>query len=385
MHDVIVVGAGPTGCYVARELTRRGYRVLVLEEHQLVGEPVHCTGIIGAEVFRRFDLDPGSIETQLCSARIFSPSGQSFRVASKDPRAVVVDRSQFDRHLAGQALSHGASFLLGMRVTDVRPTEQGVYVTAGDRHSSHTFPASLVILATGVERSLTERLGLAQPAEQMLTGAQLIAETADLTEVEVHFGQTTAPGGFAWAVPGNGHGCRIGLVCRDRPQGRLRAFATRLEQRGAIGRPQGPIRCRPIPTGGRTPSYTDRVLVVGDAAGQVKSTTSGGVYYGLLGAEAAVAVADEALQQHDVSASRLAVYEQTWRARIGVEQAAGRLCRRLQSGLRDRDLEALFWVARRTGLPRVLSRLRFDWHATSLLSLLWREAGAGGAAIQPAR
>ena len=100
MQDVVVVGAGPTGCYAARELAARGYEVLVLEEHADVGEPVHCTGIVGLEIYRRFDLDPSCVEAVLSSARFFSPRGQTLTVTAEEPRALVVDRRQFDRLLA---------------------------------------------------------------------------------------------------------------------------------------------------------------------------------------------------------------------------------------------------------------------------------------------
>jgi flavin-dependent dehydrogenase len=114
-------------------------------------------------------------------------------------------------------------------------------------------------------------------------------------------------------------------------------------------------------------------MVIGDAAGQVKATTSGGIYYGLLGADAAVRAADRALRTADLSATKLAGYEHQWLGQIGAEQRGGRVLRRLHATLSDRDMEALFWVARRTGIPRVLGRLQVDWRTAGLLTVLWRD------------
>jgi flavin-dependent dehydrogenase len=153
----------------------------------------------------------------------------------------------------------------------------------------------------------------------------------------------------------------------------LNDFAAALERRGAIRRNGAQIRCRAVPCGPRTPSFSDRVLVVGDAAGQVKATTSGGIYYGLLGAEAAVVTADRALRAGKVSSAHLAEYEEAWLSKIGAEQRTGRVLRRIHGALSDRDMDRFFWLANRSGVPRLLSRLRFDWHTSGLLTVLWRE------------
>jgi len=56
MYDVIVVGGGPAGCYTASLLGQQGFDVHVLEEHAVIGEPVDCSGVIGAEAFEKLEL-----------------------------------------------------------------------------------------------------------------------------------------------------------------------------------------------------------------------------------------------------------------------------------------------------------------------------------------
>jgi flavin-dependent dehydrogenase len=294
-------------------------------------------------------------------------------VAAEEARAAVVDRSRFDRALADQAEGDGAEILLGTRADGIEVSDDCVTVSGWRRGEPFDLHASLAIIATGTDSILTQQLGLSQDSGEIVFGAQLFAEPGDLEEVEVHIGPSLAPGGFAWAVPANGHGCRVGLVAKEPPRALLNQFVQRMEERGAIRRNGGSIRCRTIPAGPRMPSYTDRVMVVGDAAGQVKGTTSGGIYYGLLGSDAVVRTAHRSLRAGDCSAGELAYYEHQWRRAIGAEQRTGRALRKLHATLRDSDVEALFWLARRTGLPRLLSRLSFDWHSSGLLTLLWRD------------
>ncbi len=371
MCDIIVVGGGPIGCYLARELAHRGYRVTVLEEHPVVGDPVHCTGIISLEAFDRFGLNRAAIAAALDRVRVVSTSGLSFTVAPTESRAVVVDRVRFDQALSQEAMDAGAEVFPGTRVTRVAVGEDGV-VAEGQRDTeSVRFRGSLLVLATGVDQTLSRPLGLARTRAGWLSGAQLTSEMRTAADAEVHLGRTVAPGGFAWMVPSGGDTCRVGMLTRDHPRPRLEAFAETLRNRGMIG-DHGRAICRPVPCGPRLPSFADRVLAVGDAAGQVKTTTGGGIYFGLIGADAAVETIHRAFAKGDMNAVALAEYERTWTASLSAEQRLGRKLRNYLHSLRDRDVDTLFRFLMATRVVDGLGELDFDRHCAGLLEVLGR-------------
>ncbi|RLC69312.1 MAG: hypothetical protein DRI26_09390, partial [Chloroflexi bacterium] len=109
---------------------------------------------------------------------------------------------------------------------------------------------------------------------------------------------------------------------------------------------------------------------VGDAAGQVKPTTGGGVYYGLLCAEVAADTLDRALATGDFSESLFSGYERAWREMIGRELRIGYLARRLYGRLSNRQVDQLFHIVKSRGIHERLLRsaeLSFEWHSDAIL------------------
>ncbi|MFQ5924946.1 MAG: NAD(P)/FAD-dependent oxidoreductase [Dehalococcoidia bacterium] len=366
MYDVVITGAGAAGNYLAYKLAGLGYKVVVFEEHERIGEPVQCTGIIGAECLDRFPLFEGAVLGEVSSSKLFCPSGRELRISRGSVQAYVVDRAAFDRALAEKAQQQGAQYLLGSRVEDITVLDNRVRVeTEGER----TFEAKTVVIASGFGSQLAQRLGLGRVGD-LAMGAQAEVSVDYIEELEVYFDQDVAPGFFAWFVPAAEGRALVGLFSRRNPGAKLRNLLESLFRQGKIVSPQveisyGGIPLRPLPK-----TYLKRVIVVGDAAGQVKPTTGGGIYYGLLCAEVAVDTLHRALSTDRFSERLFSRYQKEWKQRIGRELRIGYFGRRIYERLTNHQIDKIFDIIESRGIHQSLlqsSDLSFDWHGDIIL------------------
>jgi geranylgeranyl reductase family protein len=372
LYDVIVVGGGPTGSYAACRLAEKGCRVVVLEQKRKVGEPVCCTGIIGEECVNLFAIEDNVILRQVNAARLFSPSGNMLGLWREETQACILDRAAFDVAMAGRAQKAGVDYILNSPVKDIAIERDKVSVEVSHQGGGLNFEARAVIIASGSGSRLCERLGLGSVGD-FTVGAQAEVETVGVDEVEVYFGREIAPGFFAWLVPTSPPMARVGLMSRKNSGVYLGKLMASLLAQGKIASSEvelsyGVVPLKPL---GRT--CGERLIVIGDAAGQVKPTSGGGIYYGLLCADIAANTLHQALEDDDLSARRLSRYERGWKKKLGRELKTGYWARKLFERLSDRQIDRIFEIVKANGIDEALLKARdlsFDWHSKTILRLM---------------
>ena len=370
MYDAVVIGAGPAGLFASLRLAQSGLRVTLLEEHQVIGDPVHCTGILAREAFDQFDLPGSVILNELTTARFFSPSGLDVVYNTRTIEAVAIDRMAFDAALAERALRAGVELRHECRAVGVHVHKDGVVVSVARHADVH---ARICILACGGRYALHRQLGLTVPSLFLHTAQrELPVESPD--DVEVHFGSHVAPRGFGWVVPirrGARFYARIGVMSEDRAPTYFERMVARVSERWGVEPVEGAPRQKILPLNRIAKTYGERLLVVGDAAGLVKPTTGGGIYYSLVSASIAAEVSVEALCEGDLSAGRLAEYERRWRERLEDELDTQLTFRTLAQRMPDEDIEGLFELARTDGvMPIVRRTATFNRHRQLIVALL---------------
>ncbi len=372
LYDVLIVGGGPVGNYVAYKLADMRYGVVVIEQKNELGEQVCCTGIISQECVNSFFIADDIVLRRANSATLVSPSGRSLRLWRPEPQACIIDRAGFNVAMARRAQDEGAEYMPGSLVKNIEIVDDRIRVEAARQGEKLNLEARAVVIATGFGSGLTQRLGLGKVGDFVM-GAQAEVEVIGVDEVEVYFGKEVAPGFFAWLVPTLPPKALAGLLSRRSSGLYLRKLMTSLMARGKIVSDEADLSYRGISLKPLARTYGDRLVVVGDAAGQVKPTTGGGIYYGLLCADIAANTLHRALESGDLSAKSLAGYEQEWKKKLGWELKIGYWARKFYERLSDAQIDKAFDIIKSKGIDEALLKeedLSFDWHGKAISRLI---------------
>jgi len=373
LYDVAVAGGGPVGSWVAYRLAGMGHKVVVVEKKADLREPVCCTGIIGKECVDRFDIDEDVIFRWANSASISSPSGTLIHLQRQEPQACILDRPAFNVSLASRAQDRGVEYLLSSPVNGIEGRDDRVRLKCeGCERGTEFIEARVAVIASGFGSKLVDELGLGGAGDSVM-GVQAEVETGGVDEVEVYLGQKVAPAFFAWLVPTSPKRALMGLISRCRPGFYLRRLMSSLADQGKIASAESELSYGGVALKPLTKTYSNRVIVVGSAAGQAKPTTGGGIYYGLLCADIAADNLHRALESDNLSAKSLANYQKRWKKELGWEMKLGYWGRRFYELLSDRKIDRIFDIIKKNGIDESLLKaddLNFDWHGRVILRLI---------------
>ncbi len=327
MYDIIVVGGGPVGATAARLSAEAGLSTLLIEEHAAAGHPVQCAGLLSSSAFAECEVTDRSVLNTIQGARIVSGKGSELLFDAGKTKAYVVDRAALDREMVQAAAAAGADIRMKCYADWIKP---GLITTRG-AGGRDEIPHRICIAADGPRSGIARSAGLPRP-KYLLGGIQAdIILRRDPRFVELH--PDASSDFFGWVIPISETRARVGLCGLKDIPARFSAFIRNYSETS--------VHCvtGAIPLGPPEKTYSDRLMVCGDAAGLPKPTSGGGVYTGIRSARHAVATAVRAFEVENTSAEALYTYQRLWKADLGRELALGLKLFEMRGRLNSEDID----------------------------------------------
>ncbi len=356
--EVVVIGGGPVGSTFAAQTA--SCSTVVIEEHDEVGSPVQCAGLVHPRVVELAHAE-GTVLNTITGFRLVFPGGRNMEVRSNEPKAVVIDRARFDQICSTRAEDEGADMLTGREFKGFRREGHKLRLKLHGPNGPEEMTTDLLVGADGYKSRVGKEAGIG-PAREVVRGIQVDLDVRmdEPSLVEVLIGDKVAPGFFAWVLP-CGDFTRVGLGVGNDNGAPSKYLTALIKKKGLEDAERLKMISGAIPIGPPKKTYADNILIVGDAAAQTKPLSGGGLYTGMRAARWAAMTAVEALKSRDLSAKRLAEYEDRWRADIGKELDRGLLIRRAFVKMTDKKLDEVGRLLDRDDAKDVLATGDIDY------------------------
>ena len=350
IYDVVIVGAGPSGSTTAYYLAKEGFNVLLVDKFNFPRDKT-CGDGLTPRALQILD-DMGILDTlnkvgyRSNKLELISPKGQvaSAPLPKKENLCdylLIVPRLILDNIILERAMSSGANFQAPIRVTGIEQENNIMLIKGEQRAKAITFRARMVIHATGANTKLLLTTGLLKKMPQMVLAARTYYDgiTSTVDAVQCRFDNISLPG-YGWIFPVSdtsvnvGIGLfRAGLASRWMPKTAHNAFDTFIQspplQKLLDGaRQASPIKGFPIRVDfARSPSFGERTMIIGEAAGLVNPITGEGIDYGMESGKMAAEHLTHMFAIGDFSLKQLAEFDKQLRQRY---QRLFVLCDRLR-------------------------------------------------------
>jgi geranylgeranyl reductase family protein len=354
-YDAVIAGGSISGLMAAREIAKKGHSVLVLEEGFEIGTPDHCGGLVSTSALSELGVEPTqkTFDSTIDSALIYAPSGKNMEINSKKQKVIVINRRELDKQVARQAEQSGAE--IRVKTGFKEKTKFGVKTTDGE------IRCKTLVDCRGVGALINnERDGVLLSAQY-----EVYADWIKDGRVEVYFDNIKYPGFFAWIIPsGNGTG-KVGIAGREiNVSNMMKQFLKSKGNHSTIRKIFAPIWIKgPIKN-----FVTGDIVIAGDAAGQSKPTTAGGIYSCGMGGIFAGNAITKYLESDDKS--HLKQYQKDWHDKFGREFEKQRLARKILERIDNKTIDSIFDTITPEITDKISNKDDFDFHASSIVKLL---------------
>jgi geranylgeranyl reductase family protein len=377
IYDAAIVGAGPAGSWLARELARNGFGTILLERSSRWGEPNFSSAVAPEGVVDEFGLARSAVAARWTTGKVYGPR----TVVTWDfgrAAGVVFDFRELKAALMREAAALGVEVRLG---TTVKSAQPGADVTSVLTTDGQTIEARVVVDASGWAGVLADQFGVKRDKRDPVVGVELICRTDSMPaaferNVEFYFGHRWSPHGYAWVFPMSTAEVKAG-VCVYRlkrfPRLKLGEILNKfvasvpwlkgceiVERHGGFGYLRG----------GVSEHVSGNMIAIGDAADQINPMAGEGIRHALHSARIAHGVICRAL--HSANVAELKQYNRLWKDYVAHRWKACAITAELLYRFAPDSVFEFF--TRRFGklTPEEALEVAFDYRSIRLLATFFR-------------
>ena len=345
-YDVVVVGGRVGGSTASLFASKSDVDVLMIEKRQEIGTPVQCAEGVTYGTFETLDIKPDEkyIRSRIKGAHIHAPDGRRISYEGGLAEGMVLDRKIFDKELAIKSAKSGTDIMMKTTVKDLIIENHKVCgVVAKHLGKTIEIGADVVIAADGIESNIARLAGIEtiKNPKDICSCAQyeMVGMDVDPEYLNFYFGEKIAPGGYLWIFPKGDGVANVGLGIRssvETPISYLNKYVSSWDATPVE------LNIGGVPlTGPIDKTYTDGLLVVGDAAGQIDPITGGGIHTTISCARSAGEVAAQSVKEEDNTSKFLKKYQDRWKDKLGKNLDNSVKYRKIADKLNDDDMNAL--------------------------------------------
>ena len=353
--DVVIAGGSVAGLICAREIASNKHSVLVIEEDYEIGTPEHCGGLVSTAGLEELGIIPfrKTFDHLIESAEIHAPNGSSFSINSKKQKVAEISRRELDKQIAHQAQKNGA--VIKVRTSFQELTDKGVRTSEGE------IECKIFVDARGVSSLIhKDRTGILSSAQY-----EIYANWIKKGNVQVFFDQEKYPGFFAWVIPSDEGKGKVGVAGKGiNVVEAIEKFLESMGDYSTIRKIYAPIWIK-----GPIEKFIDgKTVIIGDAAGQAKPTTAGGIYSSGMGGLYAGQAISKFLESKDKT--DLEEYQKRWSEKFGKEFEKQLFARKILERLDNNTINKLFESITPEITKEISEKEDFDFHTGSIVKLL---------------
>jgi len=368
-YDVAIIGGGPIGSTLAYKLAKKGYKIAILDKKKEIGIPLQCAGIVSKKLMDLNEIPDNLILNGVKGAYLHS-SNNTLKVEKDCIEAFIIDRIAYDKFLVERAVDNGVKFFNKYKVTYI-DSDKGIIRCQNNMEVS----AKIIVGADGSKSFVS---GLINEKFNYFNASQYLVEINSSFDKDNSFDKDSSfdkdiinnntvkfvdlfaiskilPG-FLWCIPTSNSSFRVGLFSNNPYKDQkeiLNSFLAndeRFKDSSIIEKYHGKI---PIFDKNKK-IVKDRILLIGDAASQLKPTTGGGLIIGFDTTNIAKDAIVKSLETDNINF--LKDYEKNFKKKYAKELNYQIKVQKTIENLSDNDLDYMFTKLKEKNAEEIISK-----------------------------